>query len=54
MDEHLHLVKPENFETWEFKLTFPFSSVTDFKRMVELLRKTGEKKAFAQLMDMRY
>jgi hypothetical protein len=50
----LHLMIPENFERWEFRLAFDFSSAEDFRNRVEELQRIGEKPSFEDLMSMRY
>jgi len=54
LDRQFHLILPENFERWEFKLVVPFSSAEEFQKHVEELRKTAEGGPFKDLMDMRY
>ena len=54
LDGKFHLILPENFEKWEFKLVIPFSSAEEFRQNVEALKKTGEQPSFEELMSMRY
>ena len=44
---------PRDFETWEFSLEFPFSSVDEFQRQVKKLQELGDRKSFAELMALR-
>jgi len=53
LERFFHLNVPKDFEKWEFALTFPFSSLEEFRKRVEILKKTGEKQSFAQLMRLR-
>jgi hypothetical protein len=54
IDRKFHLLLPENFEKWEFKLVMPFSSLEEFQNNIELLQRTGAQSSFAELMNMRY
>jgi len=54
MGPELHLTIPQDFEQWNFSISFSFASVDDFKRKVELLGTIGSKSAFQELMDLRY
>ena len=54
LDRKFHLILPENFEKWEFKLVIPFSSAKEFRQNVEALKKTGEQPSFEELMSLRY
>jgi len=51
---NFHLILPENFEKWEFRLMFTFTSLEDFRKKVEELNHTANKKSFAELLSMRY
>jgi hypothetical protein len=44
---------PRDFETWEFSLEIPFSSVEEFQRHVEKLQELGGRKSFRELMALR-
>jgi hypothetical protein len=44
---------PRDFETWEFSLDFPFSSVDEFQRQVKKLQELGDRKSFRELMALR-
>lgn len=46
-------IVPKDFEDWEFKLVFPFSSVKDFIKKVDKLKKVGESRPFDELMKLR-
>jgi hypothetical protein len=54
IDGKFHLLLPENFEKWEFRLVIPFSSLEEFQDNIERLQKTGKQSSFAELMNMRY
>jgi hypothetical protein len=54
IDRKFHLLLPENFEKWEFRIEIPFSSLEEFQNNIELLQRTGKQVSFAELMNMRY
>ncbi len=54
IDRKFHLVLPENFEKWEFRLVIPFSSLEEFQDNIEILQRTGKQSSFSELMNMRY
>ncbi|MGQ9615680.1 MAG: hypothetical protein ACUVWJ_04670 [Spirochaetota bacterium] len=54
LSKDFHIVLPENFEKWEFRLMFTFSSLEDFRKKIEKLNRTAAKKSFSELLSMRY
>jgi hypothetical protein len=53
IDKRLRFQVPRDFETWEFSLEIPFSSVEELQRQIEKLRDLAERKAFRELMELR-
>ncbi len=49
-----HIMLPQDFEKWEFKLMLTFSSANEFQNQIRQLQKIGEKESFKKLMNMRY
>lgn len=54
LDRDIHLNLPENFEKWEFRLQFTFSSVTELRRKIEALSRTAGSQSFSELLSRRY
>lgn len=49
-----HITLPRDFEKWEFKLCFNFSSAQEFNQKVKKLTEIGKEKSFQNLMAFRY
>jgi len=52
--KYFHFIAPSNFETRDFKIVLTFSSKKEFKEKIKSLEEIGEKKAFSELMEMKY
>ena len=53
VDRNIHLVLPDNFEKWEFKIDFSFSSLEEYRERINKLVETGKSRAFEELMALR-
>jgi hypothetical protein len=49
-----HIMLPQDFERWEFKLVLSFASAKEFQIQIKQLQEIGEKESFKKLMSMRY
>jgi hypothetical protein len=49
-----HIMLPQDFERWKFKLVLSFSSAREFQNNIKQLQTFGEKESFKKLMSMRY
>jgi hypothetical protein len=54
LDPALTLTVPQDFEQWEFTMSFSFSSVEEFQKKTALLEHVGSGNAFGELLRFRY